>query len=288
MSHQNVTVDCHIDRQYLVDTFEALQGCLDDEFTQQLDNSIVANMRNFSFTFDNEKIVRLNKDKNEVSTLYYSDLYQIQETTTGLILFINKIVFEFVRYDLFQPDELVLVKKYLAPYMSKNQEPKIATINYQIDYQRIYVLFRYIFRNYYKIRLGPSILCVVLGLLGAIVKNWSLSALAFILAFLLLPTIIDRSLKLLAKKQLSSLNERFRSTTFIFYNDHLIISNKKRVEYYFNFKYAEFFKIDKTSKGYVFFIQKDMGYYFFYDEFTLEQQQALEERLKQYNNYSEK
>lgn len=199
MSHQNVTVDCHIDRQYLVDTFEALQGCLDDEFTQQLDNSIVANMRNFSFTFDNEKIVRLNKDKNEVSTFYYSDLYQIQETTTGLILFINKIVFEFVRYDLFQPDELVLVKKYLAPYMSKNQEPKIATINYQIDYQRIYVLFRYIFRNYYKIRLGPSILCFVLGLLGAIVKNWSLSALAFILAFLLLPTIIDRSLKLLAK-----------------------------------------------------------------------------------------
>lgn len=287
MSHQNVTVDCHIDRQYLVDTFAALQGCLDDEFTQQLDNSIVANMRNFSFTFDNEKIVRLNKDKNEVSTFYYSDLYQIQETATGLIFFINKIFFEFVRYDLFQPDELVLVKKYLAPYMSKNQEPKIATINYQIDYQRLYVLFRYIFRNHYKIRLVPSILCFVLCLLGAIVKNWSLSALAFILAFILLPPVLDFTLKLLAKKQLSSLNERFRSLTCIFYNDHLTFNFQKK-EGSTNIKYEEFFKIEKTSKGYVFFIQKDMGYYFFYEEFTLEQQHALEERLKQYNNYSEK
>lgn len=286
MSHQNVTVDCHIDRQYLVDTFEALQGCLDDEFTQQLDNSIVANMRNFSFTFDNEKIVRLNKDKNEVSTFYYSDLYQIQETTTGLILFINKIVFEFVRYDLFQPDELVLVKKYLAPYMSKNQEPKIATINFQIDYQRIYELACHVSRNQIKIATMLYILFFVVGLLEVIAKNLLASVLAFILSIIFY-SMTRSNLKELAKKQVLTLNEHFRSLTCNFYNDYLTFNYQKK-EGSTNINYDEFYKIDKTSKGYVFFIHKNSSYYFFYEEFTLEQQQALEERLKQYNNYSEK
>ena len=84
----NITVNCHIDRQYIVDTYYALQDCLDDEFTQKIDDSIADNMRNFTFTFDNEKIVRLNNDKNEVSTFYYSDLYQIKETTTGLFFLV--------------------------------------------------------------------------------------------------------------------------------------------------------------------------------------------------------
>ena len=96
----NITVNCHIDRQYLVDTYYALLDCLDNDFAQQLDDSIADNMRNFTFTFDNEKIVQLNRDKNEVSTFYYSDLYQIKETTTGFFflvirLFLNLFVMIF-------------------------------------------------------------------------------------------------------------------------------------------------------------------------------------------------
>lgn len=284
----NITVNCHIDRQYIVDTYYALQDYLDDEFTQKLDDSIADNMRNFTFTFDNEKIVRLNNDKNEVSTFYYSDLYQIKETTTGLFFFSNKIIFEFVRYDLFQQDELLLLKDYLAPYLSKNQQPEIATINYQFDYQRLYVLFRHISRNHYKTTLTLSIFFSVLGLLAAIIKNLPLSVLAFILAIILLPTILNFSLKQQARKQVLTLNERFRSMTCIFYNDHIAFNYQKRVENYFNINYAEFFKIEKTPKGYAFFIQQDMGYFFFYEEFSFKQQQVLEEKLKHYSNYSEK
>ncbi len=282
----NITVNCHIDRQYIVDTYYALLYCLDDVFTQKLDDSIADNMRNFTFTFDNEKIVKLNNDKNEVCTFYYSDLYQIQEAKTGLFFFSNKIIFEFLRYDLFQPNELQRLKDYLAPYLSKNQESKIATVNYQFDYQKVYAFICHQYRNLRKMMFITSTILFLMSLL-VFAKNPPLSALIFILSILLL-TIFLVNFKQQSKKQVLTLNERFGSMTCIFYNDHLITSSEKRVENYFNINYAEFFKIEKTPKGYVFLIQKHMGYFFFYEEFTLEQQQALEENLKHYSNYSEK
>lgn len=281
----NITVNCHINRQYLVDTYYALLDCLDNDFAEQLDDSIADNMRNFTFTFDNEKIVQLNRDKNEVSTFYYSDLYQIKETTTGLFFFSNKIIFAFVRYDLFQPDELLLLKDYLAPYFSKNQQPEIATVNYQFDYQKVYAFICYQFRNSRKRMFISSTILLFLSLL-LFPKNPTLSVLIFILPILLL-TLSLANFKKQSKKQVLTLNERFGSMTCIFYDDHLTFNYKKTVGS-FNINYAEFHKIDKTSKGYVFFIQESSGYYFFYNEFTLEQQQALEEKLKHYSNYSEK
>ena len=284
-SMNNITVHCHIDRQYLVDTYYALQGCMDDNFTQKLDDSIADNMRNFTFTFDNEKIVQLNNDKNEVSTFYYSDLYQIHEAKTGLFFFSNKIIFEFVRYDLFQPDELERLKDYLAPYLSKNQESKIAMINYQFDCQRVYAFICHQFRNSRKRMFILSTILLFLSLL-LFPKNPTLSVLIFILPILLL-TLFLANFKKQSKKQVLTLNERFGSMTCIFYDDHLTFNYKKTVGS-FNINYAEFHKIEKTSKGYVFFIQESSGYYFFYNEFSLEQQQALEEKLKHYSNYSEK
>ena len=284
-SMSNITVHCHIDRQYLVDTYYALQGCLDDNFTQKLDDSIADNMRNFTFTFDNEKIVRLNNDKNEVSTFYYSDLYQIHEAKTGLFFFSNKIIFEFVRYDLFQPDELERLKDYLAPYLSKNQESKIAMINYQFDCQRVYAFICHQFRNSRKRMFILSTILLFLSLL-LFPKNPTLSVLIFILPILLL-TLFLANFKKQSKKQVLTLNERFGSMTCIFYDDHLTFSYIKKVGVS-NINYAEFYKIEKTSKGYVFFIQESSGYYFFYNEFSLEQQQALEEKLKHYSNYSQK
>lgn len=281
----NITVNCHIDRQYIVDTYYALLYCLDDVFTQKLDDSIADNMRNFTFTFDNEKIVKLNNDKNEVSTFYYSDLYQIQEAKTGLFFFSNKIIFEFLRYDLFQPDELQRLKDYLAPYLSKNQESKIATVNYQFDYQQVYAFICHQYRNLRKRMFITSTILLFLSLL-LFPKNPTLSVLIFILPILLL-TIFLVNFKQQSKKQVLTLNERFGSMTCIFYNDHLTFSYRKKVGVS-NINYAEFYKIEKTSKGYVFFIQESSGYYFFYNEFSLEQQQALEEKLKHYKNYSVK
>ena len=158
-------------------------------------------------------------------------------------------------------------------------------INYQFDCQRVYAFICHQFRNSRKRMFILSTILLFLSLL-LFPKNPTLSVLIFILPILLL-TLFLANFKKQSKKQVLTLNERFGSMTCIFYDDHLTFSYIKKVEVS-NINYAEFYKIEKTSKGYVFFIQESSGYYFFYNEFSLEQQQALEEKLKHYSNYSEK
>ncbi|OCG23983.1 hypothetical protein A9G11_05010 [Gilliamella sp. wkB108] len=286
MNNKQITVDCHIDRQYLIDSYYARWGSLDDDFTQKLDDSIANNMRNFTFIFDDEKMVKLNKDKDEISTFYYSQLFQIQETKNGFIFFSNNMRFDFLSYDLFKPADLVAVKKYLASYLGKNQEPKIATIeDYVIDYNRIYTLFRYLLRNITKCYLILSINFLFLGILF-VTSSLSSAALLFFLSFFSFVIFINNA-KNGAKDCVSSLNERFRNMTCIFYDDRLEFIFKQKISVSY-IKYDEFYKIEKAPKGYSFSVQKYSGYFFFYEEFTAEQRQALEEKLKQYKNYYQK
>ncbi|SCC15284.1 hypothetical protein GA0061081_10781 [Gilliamella bombicola] len=54
------------------------------------------------------------------------------------------------------------------------------------------------------------------------------------------------------------------------------------------FRYSQFYKIEKFNKGYLFYIQKYACYLCFNEDFTPEQQQVLEDKLKQYQNYYQK
>lgn len=293
MNNKQITVDCHIDRQHLIDSYYARWGSIDDDFTQKLDDSIANNMRNFTFTFDNEKMVKLNKDKNEVSTFYYSQLFQIQEAKNGFILFSNNMLFDFLSFDLFKPADLVVVKKYLASYLGKNQEPRIATIeDYMVDYNRAHSLIRNQLRNTKKNYLILSVFLLFFCILFVVINNdlllgaITLSAVLFYLSFLFFIMIINYAKKT-AKNCVASLNECFRNMTCIFYNDRIEFIFKLKISVS-SIKYTEFYKIEKVPDGYLFSLLKNYSYFFFYEEFTTEQQQALEEQLKQYKNYYQK
>lgn len=52
-------------------------------------------------------------------------------------------------------------------------------------------------------------------------------------------------------------------------------------------RYFQFYKIEKFNKGCLFYTQRYGGYFFFNEEFTLEQQ-VLKDKLKQYQNYYQK
>ena len=293
MKNEQITVDCHIDRQYLIDSYYARWGSLDDDFTQKLDDSIANNMRNFTFTFDNEKMVKLNKDKNEVNTFYYSQLFQIQEAKNGFILFSNNMLFDFLSFDLFKPADLVVVKKYLTSYLGKNQEPRIATIaDYVVDYNRVYSLLRNQLKNTKKNYLILSVFLLFFCILYVVINNnllsaaITLSAVLLYLSFLFFIMIINYAKKT-AKNFVASLNECFRNMTCIFYDDRIEFIFKLKISVS-SIKYTEFYKIEKVPDGYLFSLLKNYSYFFFYEEFTTEQQQALEEQLKQYKNYYQK
>ncbi|NUF26439.1 YcxB family protein [Gilliamella sp. ESL0254] len=283
---QEIVVEYHINHQYIQDSYYAYLGSLDEEFTQKLNNSIANNMRNFAITFDNEKWVKQNKDKNEFSTFYYSDLFQVHQAQNGFVFFINKTHFEFVSYDLFKPDDLIMVKRYLEPYFSKNQETQIAVIkNYVLDYHRIYTLARYVFRK-------TSLFFMIVAcffFLGSVLffsKNFLVSGLLFLLSFL---SVIcsKNSTKEFAKNSVKTLDDSFQNMSCIFYEDRIEFI-PKNIILTFNIKYSQFYKIEKFNKGYLFYIQKYACYLCFNEDFTPEQQQVLEDKLKQYQNYYQK
>ena len=79
MEKQTVIIEYYVNTQYWLDAYHAKYGVLDHEFAQKLNDSTPDNMRHFTMSFNNEKLVILNKDKNEINTFYYKDFFALKK-----------------------------------------------------------------------------------------------------------------------------------------------------------------------------------------------------------------
>ena len=63
MEKQTVVIEYYVNTQYWLDAYYAKYGVLDHDFAQKLNDSTPDNMRHFTMSFNNEKLVILNKEK---------------------------------------------------------------------------------------------------------------------------------------------------------------------------------------------------------------------------------
>ena len=286
MEKQTVVIEYYVNTQYWLDAYHAKYGVLDHEFAQKLNDSTPDNMRHFTMSFNNEKLVIFNKDKNEINTFYYQDLYCINKTENGYLFFINNQDFYFVSQQSFKSDELEIIHDFLCDYLGKNLENQIAEINnYKMDINRIYYCFYYLL--FKKSIMTPIYILVMFLPCYFLIKDSSKAL--FFVYFTILYSIaiyfsIKPGIKCSAKNQFKTTNDFFLYSRVIFYDDRFIMINKNQIGISI-IKYSQLYKIRKVKKGYLFLINSSMSYLFYNEDFTPKQRQVLEENLMQYNNF---
>ncbi|OCG57044.1 YcxB family protein [Gilliamella sp. Nev3-1] len=276
--NKKITVEYKINSQYLLDSYYAQSGVLDKEFAESLDRSIADNMRNFLITFDDEKMLLHNQDKSETNTYYYQDFYQIHKKADGYLFFVSCTIFYFIKFDLFKPEHLTILDNKLRPYYEKECNAPLAVIdNYEVTTKRILTGLKYLYRN---ITIGMFVILFII-LIDFIFYQISLSML---LGSIFAVVGYQLCLRLSVNRIVKSVNSVYRHAIITFYNDKLECTYKEKLSG-FKIKYSEFYKIRKLKKGYLIQIQKYSFYFLFYDEFTHQQRQKLEESFKQNKNY---
>lgn len=286
MEKQTVVIEYYVNTQYWLDAYYAKYGVLDHEFAQKLNDSTPDNMRHFTMSFNNEKLVIFNKDKNEINTFYYQDLYCINKTENGYLFFINNQDFYFVSQQSFKSDELEIIHDFLCDYLGKNLENQIAEINnYKMDINRIYYCFYYLL--FKKSIMTPIYILVMFLPCYFLIKDSS-HALFFVCITIIYSIAIYFSikpgLKFSAENWCKTSNKIFICSKVIFYEDRFTMTAKTQLSTTV-IKYDQLHKIRKVKKGYLFIINCNSGYLFYNEDFTPQQRQVLEDKLLQYNNF---
>ena len=283
MEKREIVIEYYVNTQYWLDAYYAKNGVLDEEFAQNLNDSTAYNMRHFTIAFDNEKLVILNKDKNETNTFYYQDLYRINKTKIGYLFFINNQNFWFVSNQFFKSFEQQIINDLLQNYINKNQESEIALIkDYELDVNRLYNLNCY---QQKSIIIFIRILTILtLFFLCYLKISDPTKSIYFPTGMLIMFLSLKPAIKIACKKFYDSSDEIWRRAKVTFYNDRLeMISKKKGVVNII--KYNQFYKIKREKKYYLFFTSNVNAYLFYKEEFTADQRETLEENLLQHNNY---
>ena len=174
--------------------------------------------------------------------------------------------------------ELKKLDSILRIYYEKNVGKPLAVLeNYELTEKRIIEGYR----NIYKyLNTGLILFFIFLGILNKSYLDKNFIVL-LILEFIVFSIVIRVLFRFSAKSIVKSTYKKFMRGKIIFDKNSMEIIGKEKmasIKVYYN----EFYKIKKTKKGYMFFLQKNMFYFLCNYEFKKEELAKLETVLAGY------
>ena len=275
---ENIKIRYRIDYDRLKNRYFSAYGVTDDDYLRELDNSTSENMRNFEAVFDNEKLTVINTDKHEISSFIYADLYKVKKLENSHLLFTDKINFYFFEFSEFSDEELKKLDSILRIYYEKNIDRPLAVVeNYELNSKRVIEGYKNLYK-YWNIKLVLFFI-----FLGIVTKSYQYkSGITYIvLEFLVFSLLIRGLFRVSAKSIVKSTDNKFLRRKIIFNKDSVEITGREKmasIKIYYN----EFYKIRQTKNGYIFFLQRNMFYFFYNYEFQEEEPAKLEKILAGY------
>ena len=269
---ENIKVKYKIDYDRLKDGYFSAYGVSDDDYLKELDNSTAENMRNFEVIFDCDKLTVINTDKHETAGFIYADLYKVRKSGDSYLFFTDKIHFYFIKFSDFPDEELKKLDSILRIYYEKNDGKPLAVLeNYVLTEKRVIEGCKNIYKH---LNTGLLLFFIFLGILNKsyLDKNFIL---LLILEFLVFSIVIRVLYRIFAKSTVKSTHKKFLRGKIIFDENSMEIIGKEKmagIKVYYN----EFYKIKKTKKGYMFFLQRNMFYFLYNYEFQKDELDKLE------------
>ena len=275
---ENISIKYKIDYDRLKDSYFSVYGVSDDDYLKELYDSTAENMKNFEAVFENDKLTVINTDKHETDRFIYADLYKVEKSEDSYLFFINKIDFYFFKFSEFSDEELKKLDSVLRIYYEKNIDKPLAVLeNYELNEKRVLEGFKNIYKH---LNIGLILFFIFLGILNKSYLDKNFIVL-LIFEFLIFSVVIRVLFRFSAKSIVKSTYKKFMRGKIIFDENSMKITGKEKmagIKVYYN----EFYKIKKTKKGYMFFLQRNMFYFLYNYEFQKEELTRLEAVLAKY------
>ena len=252
-----------------------------EEYSKEIYDSMSDRVKNIRTEFDEDRFIIENLVKNEKNEYLYDELFSIEKNDNGYLFCYDKVKYNFFEFNDFKSDELNELDKILKKYYMDNSSEEVAVIeNYVLDQKRVIIGMKSMHRKMALIM--TTVFPLLFGLINY-VGNGGLvfSVIECIFLFLLFNFIFYFSRKRSSKKIIASINENFLSARIVFYSDRLESIAKKKYNL-LKMNYAEFYKIEKVKKGYIFYTQKYSFYFFWFDEFQKDELEKMDVILSEY------
>lgn len=274
-------IDFNYNLERIQDTYFAKYGAKSEKETEELDKTIADSMRKYKILFYADKFILQNIIKNESTSHFYNETYEIEKVENGYIFFITKQMFYFFKFTDFNSDELRNLDRVLEKYYKKTEGRVIAKVeNYELTEKRCIQGFKYLYKNLDWFYITVSLFLVII--LYKAYNNIFIALTRGILFYFVL-IILAKTLyyKVMAKKIIKSMNEKFKRARVIFYEDKAEIILKEKLGLT-SLEYREFYKIKKMKKGYIFCTGRYSFYFFWFDDFKEDELIRLEKVLLKY------
>lgn len=274
-------IDFNYNLERIQDTYFAKYGVKSEEEAKALDETITDSMRKYKILFYDDKFVFENIIKNENTTHFYNEIFEIEKVENGYIFFITKQKFYFFKFNDFDSNEAENLDKVLEKYYKKTEGRIIAKVeNYELTEKRCTQGLKYLYKNmdWFYITVSLFLFVILYRIYNDLFTALIRGILFYFVVIILVKTLYY---KVVAKRILKSVNEKFKRTRMLFYEDKMEIILKEKFGLT-SLEYKEFYKIKKMKKGYMFYTQKYSFYFLWFDDFREDELIRLEEVLSKY------